>query len=60
MVRQSDATPAPVLGQARPLAQRRVTLAPDALLWRLGLWTVPAAGILAALVIPFLKEHASA
>src|SRR5207245_4332499 len=44
----------PVAGAARLLvAQRRVTLAPDALLWRLGLWTVPAAGMLAALVIPF-------
>lgn len=34
-------------------AQRRTTLAPDALLWRIGLVTVPAAGVLAALVIPF-------
>jgi NADH-quinone oxidoreductase subunit H len=41
------------------VAQRRVTLAPDALLWRLGLCTVPAAGILAALVIPFGTVTAS-
>jgi NADH-quinone oxidoreductase subunit H len=34
-------------------AQRRTTLAPDALLWRLGLATVPAAGVLSAVVIPF-------
>src|SRR5258707_14745951 len=33
--------------------QRRTTLAPDALLWRLGVLAVPAAGVLAALVIPF-------
>ena len=44
----------PLAGTARLLvAQRRATLAPDALLWRLGLVTVPAAGVLAALVIPF-------
>src|SRR2546429_6805725 len=44
----------PAAGAARLLvSQRRVTLAPDALLWRLGLWTVPAAGVLEALVIPF-------
>jgi NADH-quinone oxidoreductase subunit H len=44
----------PLAESARLLvAQRRVTLAPDALLWRLGLVTVPAAGVLAALVIPF-------
>src|SRR6266550_1166599 len=50
----------PVAGAARLLvAQRRVTLAPDALLWRLGLWTVPAAGMLAALVIPFGTVTAS-
>src|SRR6266536_971698 len=50
----------PVTGAARLLvAQRRVTLAPDALLWRLGLWTVPAAGVLAALVIPFGTVAAS-
>lgn len=35
------------------VAQRRTTLAPDRLLWRLGLLTVPVAGVLAALVIPF-------
>ena len=34
-------------------AQRRTTLAPDALLWRLGLAAVPVAGVLAAAVIPF-------
>jgi len=50
----------PVTGAARLLvAQRRVTPAPDALLWRLGLWTVPAAGMLAALVIPFGTVTAS-
>lgn len=44
----------PLAGTARLLvAQRRATPAPDALLWRLGLVTVPAAGVLAALVIPF-------
>jgi NADH-quinone oxidoreductase subunit H len=44
----------PLAETARLLvAQRRVTLAADALLWRLGLVTVPAAGVLAALVIPF-------
>ena len=44
----------PLAETARLLvAQRRVTLAPDALLWRLGLVTVPAAGVLTALVIPF-------
>jgi NADH-quinone oxidoreductase subunit H len=44
----------PLAESARLLvAQRRVTLASDALLWRLGLVTVPAAGVLAALVIPF-------
>jgi len=41
------------------VAQRRVTLAPDLLLWRLGLVTVPAAGMLAALVIPFGSVTAS-
>ena len=40
-------------------AQRRTTLAPDPLLWRLGLVTVPAAGMLAALVIPFGSVTAS-
>jgi len=39
--------------------QRRTTLAPDALLWRLGVLTVPAAGVLAALVIPFGDVTAS-
>lgn len=34
-------------------AQRRATLAPDALLWRLGLLALPVAGVLAAVVIPF-------
>jgi NADH-quinone oxidoreductase subunit H len=33
--------------------QRRTTLAADTLLWRLGVLAVPAAGVLAALVIPF-------
>src|SRR5258707_14943615 len=33
--------------------QRRTTPAADALLWRLGVLAVPAAGVLAALVIPF-------
>jgi NADH-quinone oxidoreductase subunit H len=42
------------------VAQRRVTRAPDVLLWRLGLVTVPAAGVLAALVIPFGSVTASA
>ncbi len=32
--------------------QRRTTLAPDALLWRLGLATLPVAAVLAALVVP--------
>ena len=51
---------APFAGTARLLvAQRRVTLAPDVLLWRLGLVTVPAAGMLAALVIPFGSVTAS-
>jgi NADH-quinone oxidoreductase subunit H len=51
---------APLTGAARLLvAQRRVTRAPDVLLWRLGLVTVPAAGILAALVIPFGSVTAS-
>ena len=50
----------PLSGAARLLvAQRRVTLAPDLLLWRLGLVTVPAAGMLAALVIPFGSVTAS-
>src|SRR6266851_1017739 len=39
--------------------QRRTTVASDALLWRLGLLTVPAAGVLAALVIPFGDVTAS-
>jgi len=52
---------APLSGAARLLvAQRRVTRAPDVLLWRLGLVTVPAAGVLAALVIPFGSVTASA
>lgn len=41
------------------VAQRRTTLAPDPLLWRLGLLTVPVAGVLAALVIPFGQVTAS-
>ena len=41
------------------VGQRRVTLASDALLWRLGVLTVPAAGMLAALVIPFGTVTAS-
>ena len=50
----------PLSGAARLLvAQRRVTRAPDVLLWRLGLVTVPAAGVLAALVIPFGDVTAS-
>lgn len=40
-------------------AQRRTTLAPDALLWRLGLATVPVAGVLSAVVIPFGHVAAS-
>jgi NADH-quinone oxidoreductase subunit H len=39
--------------------QRRTTLAADTLLWRLGVLTVPAAGVLAALVIPFGNVTAS-
>lgn len=35
------------------VGQRRTTLAPDRLLWRLGLLTIPSAGVMAALVIPF-------
>lgn len=51
---------APSAATARLLVgQRRATLAPDALLWRIGVWTVPAAGILAALVIPFGPVTAS-
>ena len=50
----------PVAETARLLVgQRRVTLASDALLWRLGVLTVPAAGMLAALVIPFGTVTAS-
>jgi NADH-quinone oxidoreductase subunit H len=50
----------PTAEVARLLAgQRRVTAAADVLLWRLGLWTVPAAGMLAALVIPFGTVTAS-
>lgn len=41
------------------VAQRRTTVAPDALLWRLGIVTVPVAGMLAALVIPFGTTTAS-
>src|SRR6516225_6683771 len=40
-------------------AQRRTTLAPDSLVWRLGLATVPVAGVLAAAVIPFGQVTAS-
>src|SRR6516225_7589713 len=40
-------------------AQRRTTLAPDSLVWRLGLAAVPAAGVLAAVVIPFGQVTAS-
>jgi NADH-quinone oxidoreductase subunit H len=44
----------PVAEAARLLvAQRRVAPAADTLLWRLGLCTIPAAGVLAAVVIPF-------
>ncbi|MCU4185730.1 NADH-quinone oxidoreductase subunit H [Acidiferrimicrobium sp. IK] len=35
------------------VGQRRTTLAPDRLLWRLGLIAVPTAAVLAAAVIPF-------
>ena len=50
----------PVAETARLLVgQRRVTLASVALLWRLGVLTVPAAGMLAALVIPFGTVTAS-
>ncbi len=53
--------PVAAAGAAGPLVeatrllvgQRRTTLAPDALLWRLGLLTVSVAGVLAAVVIPF-------
>ena len=38
------------------IAQRRTTLAPDRLLWRLGVLTVPVAAVLAAAVLP-LGEH---
>lgn len=41
------------------VGQRRTTLAPDALLWRMGVLTVPACGVLAALVIPFGRVTAS-
>lgn len=48
------ATAAPLREAARLLmAQRTTTVAPDSLLWRLGLLTVPVAGVMAALVIPF-------
>ena len=51
---------APVAEVPRLLAaQRRTTLAPDSLLWRLGLATVPVAGVLAAVVIPFGQVTAS-
>ena len=40
-------------------AQRRTTLAPDSLSWRLGLATVPVAGVLSAVVIPFGQVTAS-
>ena len=40
-------------------AQRRTTPTADTLLWRLGLATVPAAGVLAAVVIPFGQVTAS-
>jgi NADH-quinone oxidoreductase subunit H len=64
---RAEGRPARVVVAAGPLAetarllvaQRRGTLAPDALLWRLGLVTVPAAGMLAALVIPFGAVTAS-
>ncbi len=43
----------PLRESARLLVgQRRTTAAPDSLLWRLGLLSVPAAAVLAALVIP--------
>jgi NADH-quinone oxidoreductase subunit H len=35
------------------VAQRRATLAPDSLLWRLGLLAVPTAAVGAAVVVPF-------
>jgi len=40
-------------------AQRRVTPAADRLLWQVGLVTVPVAGVLAAVVIPFGGQTAS-
>jgi NADH-quinone oxidoreductase subunit H len=50
----STAIRVPKAELARALVgQRRTTRAPDALLWRLGVVTVPAAGVLAAIVIPF-------
>ncbi|HWM96814.1 MAG TPA: complex I subunit 1 family protein [Streptosporangiaceae bacterium] len=51
---------APLAEVPRLLAtQRRTTLAPDPLLWRLGLATVPVAGVLSAVVIPFGQVTAS-
>lgn len=52
--RLASAIAAPLRDGARLLVQqRRTTLAPDSLLWRLGLITVPVAALLAALVVPF-------
>lgn len=51
---------APLAEMPRLLAaQRRITPAADALLWRAGLLAVPVAGVLAALVIPFGTVTAS-
>lgn len=51
---------APLAEVPRLLAgQRRVIPAADRLLWRLGLVTVPVAGVLAAVVIPFGGQTAS-
>lgn len=41
------------------VGQRRTTLAADRMLWRLGVLTIPVAGVLAALVIPFGTVTAS-
>lgn len=50
----------PLLEVPRLLVKaRRTTPRADALLWRLGLLTVPAAGVLAALVVPFGNVTAS-
>lgn len=49
----AGAAVAPLAGIPRLLvAQRRTTLAPDTLLWRLGVVTVPVAAVLAVPVVP--------